>query len=287
MNSNETAHPRLRDVRRRFDRVAADAAAADFAFDVCREGLLERLLPMQIEAKQVLVLGSGSGQLGRILGKRFRGSRILSLDLSHAMLQFSRRARSRFARASELQANAEAIPLVADSVDVVVANLLLPWVAEPPQVFREVARVLKKDGLFAFSALGPDSIAELRDAFDDDTPHIRRFADMHDIGDALLKSGLRDPVLDVDRLHFDYKDTQDCFRDLTLCGARNTLAGRRQTLTGKARFQAGVDSLRAQMSGQQLRLSLELVYGHAWGGAPPPKDGEFRISVDELRGRRR
>jgi malonyl-CoA O-methyltransferase len=287
MTTPENAIPRQSEVRRRFDRLAATPDAADFAFQAGRDGILERLLPIRIEARTVLLLGAGSGGFTKALGERFAGSRILNLDLSHAMLCKARRRRWRFSRDNELQANAEAIPLAAGSVDAVVSNLLLPWIADPPQLFREVARVLKTDGLFAFSALGPDSLNELRCAFDDDTPHVRQFADMHDIGDALVKSGLRDPVLDIDHLAVNYKDTHNCFRDLTLAGARNTLAGRRPTLTGKDRWQRLTEALRAGSGGSSFRVSLELVYGHAWGGTPRSADGEFRFRVDDLRGRRR
>lgn len=288
MENTDRESPRQRDVQRRFDRVANDPDAAEFIFATCRDNLLERLLPMQVEAKQILILGSGEGRSWRELGKRFPGSRMIFLDLSHKVLKAGQRSFSLFPRKGVLQANAEAIPLKSGSIDVVATNLLLPWIAEPPRLLQEVARVLRKDGLFAFSSLGPDSLRELRAAFaEDDFPHVRQFADMHNVGDAAIRAGLRDPVLDIDYLRIDYEDTGSLFRDLTATGARNTLAGRRRSLTGKQRFRRAEDALRRQFHEQRLGLTLEIVYGHAWGGEPRRADGEFHFRVDDLRGQRR
>ena len=95
------------------------------------------------------------------------------------------------------------------------SNLLLPWIDDPAAIAREVCRVLRKDGLFVFSGLGPDSLRELRAAWGtvDDYAHVNEFPDMHNIGDALVQSGLRDPVLDVDRLQVRYSGSEALFRD--------------------------------------------------------------------------
>ena len=66
----------------------------------------------------------------------------------------------------------------------------------------------------------------------DDAPHVSPFADMHNVGDALVGAGLRDPVLDVDELSVTYRDSSALFADLTAAGARNALAARHQALTG-------------------------------------------------------
>ncbi len=279
--------PRQRDVRRRFDRAAATFDDADFVHRVTGDGLLERLQPITLKAGRVLELGSATGTLSRQLARHFRGSRVISLDLSHGMLRRARRARSRFARITEIQASAVQLPLADNSVDAVIANQLLPWLSDPPAALAEVARVLRPEGLFAFASLGPASLEELRQAFAaDGEPHVLEFADMHNVGDALVKAGLRDPVLDVDRLALSYRDTAALYRDLRSCGG-NALRGRRNTLTGKAHFRRSDAALQTHFAAGQLTLSLELVFGHAWGGTPRGRDGEIRIDVADLRGRRR
>lgn len=276
--------PRHRDVERRFARAAGNFDRADFIHRIAGDGLLERMAPMQVEPKRVLDLGAGTGTLSRRLLKVFRRSRVLSLDRSHAMLRQARKGRGYFARVSELQADAAALPLASMSVDVIVANLLLPHVPDADALFAEVARVLKAGGLFAFATLGPDSLRELREAWDGDG-HVQRFPDMHDVGDALVRAGLRDPVLDVDHISIDYRSTDRLFADLTACGARNALPGRQKSLTGKARFRRAESALAEGMREGPLRVSLELVYGHAWGGGPRPDSQEFRLDIRDI-GRR-
>ncbi|NNE59590.1 MAG: methyltransferase domain-containing protein [Woeseia sp.] len=278
--------PRQRDVRRRFDRIAADFDEADVVHRVTGDGLLERLQPMQLEARRVLELGAATGTLSRQLSRHFRRSQVVSVDLSLPMLREARRHRGWFSRVRELQASAEQLPLADDSADVVVANQLLPWLGPSPAGLKEVARVLRPEGLFAFASLGPDSFRELRAAFEDGDAHVHSFADMHDVGDALVRAGLRDPVLDVDRLELSYRDTQSLYRDLRRCGG-NTLTGRRQSLTGKERFRRADKALDDSRQQGSIRISLELVYGHAWGAKVSQTAGEFRVDVADLRGRRR
>ena len=277
--STDTPGLRSRDVRRRFDNAAGSLDAADFVYRATREGLLARMRPMTVEAAVVVDLGAATGGAIPLLQKRFRGALVIAVDRSAAMLKAARRKRRLLSKQREVQADAAALPLANASVDVVFCNLLLPWLDRPDAVFAEVARVLRVDGLFAFAALGPDSLAEIRAAWQavDRGEHVRQFPDMHDVGDALVRAGLRDPVLDVDRLTVDYGSSEALFRDLTAVGARNSLRLRQPGLTSPGRLQRFVDEL--FVSGTACSLTLELVYGHCWGGKQAPRTGA-EITVD-------
>jgi malonyl-CoA O-methyltransferase len=169
------------------------------------------------------------------------------------------------------------------------ANLLLPWIDDPETVFREVARVLRKGGLFAFATLGPDSLLELRRAWlsVDTTPHVRQFPDMHDVGDALVRSGLRDPVLDVDRLSVSYPDGKALLRDLSAAGARNSLRHRHRGLFGRGRFSRLHEVLLASRTAEALYLQFELVYGHCWGSDRREPGSGFSVDADNIPLRKR
>ena len=223
----------------------------------------------------VLDVGCATGSGSRLLAKKFRKANIVSLDFARAMLRSARSRRSRFSRVREVQADALQLPLPDQSVDIVFANLLLPWIDEPARFFAEAARVLRENGVIAFSSLGPDSFAAIRDAWmpDGGDCHVRSFPDMHDVGDALVQSGLAEPVLDVDRLTITYDDTDALMRDLSMSGSGNSLLGRRRTVTGRRRFEAMLDRL----GDGRIAMELELVYGHAWGRGARPPAGEFRI----------
>jgi len=289
MNSkDDNSALNVNDVRRRFDRAAHGFDAVDFVHTATRDGLLLRLEPMTIDARAVVDLGSATGTGSRLLERRFRRARIVAVDLSRNMLEAARRKHSRFTRRSSVQANAQALPFANHSIDVIFANLLLPWVSDPALLFTEVSRVLRKDGLFLFSTLGPDSLSAIRNAWAsvDTSEHVNRFLDMHDIGDAAVRAGLHDPVLDVDRLSVTYSDAGTLFRDLTEMGARNCLRDRERSLGGTARFRAMMVALDGQREDKLLTLELELVYGHCWGSGPPSADGEYRFDAEGI-GRRR
>ena len=276
-------------VRRRFERAADSFDAADFVHAYTREGLLSRLQPLRIDAKIILDLGSATGSAQRALDRRFGRSHIISVDVAHKMLKKARKKKAWFAKASYVQATAGALPFPDASIDVIFSNLLLPWVDDPKPVFSEVARVLRQGGLFVFATLGPDSLQEIRRAWRqvDDEPHTHRFPDMHDLGDELVHAGLRDPVLDVDHLTITYKSSARLFQDLAAAGGRNALLQRRRTLTGKHRFATMVTELGGDVAGAEIRLYLELVFGHCWGGGPKADPANYRIDATEIPLRRR
>ena len=274
-------------MRRRFDRAAATFDGADFVHRHAAAGLYERMSPMLVKVARILDAGAAKGSASRELARRYRGSHVISLDHSPAMLKAAKTGRSRFARVSELQADATALPLQPGSIDLAFANMLLPWIDDFGRLFAEINRVLRKDGLFVFSTLGPDALRELRQAWAevDSGEHVNAFMDMHDVGDALIKEGMRDPVLDVDYLTVTYRDADALIGDLTLVGGRNSLTERRRTLTGKRRFEDMKRSLNAFRGDGLLACRLELVFGHAWGGGPGRQPGEFRVDANRI-GRR-
>jgi malonyl-CoA O-methyltransferase len=278
---------RSKDIRRRFDRAAAGFDKFDFVHAVTRDGLLARLAPMLIKASTILDLGCATGSACKPLAKRFRGARIIGVDQSPEMLRQATSKKSLLAKYSFLEASADAVPLADQSVDLVFCNQLLPWIDDAPLLFTEVNRLLRKDGLFVFASLGPDSLSELRHAWQasDHGVHISNFPDMHDLGDAAVRAGLSDPVLDVDRLTIRYANTAALFRDLTGSAARNCLSKRALSLTGKDRFAAMTDALQPPGSKAPIELQLELVYGHCWGSGPRSRGAEVHIHPGRI-GRR-
>ena len=245
------------------------------------------MTPMRLDPRTILDLGSATGKCSRGLAKQFRRARIVSMDFSAAMLRAARSKRGRFSRVREVQGDARQLPFADHSVDLVFANLLLPWVDDVPGYFGEISRVLRREGLFVFSTLGPDSLAEVRSAWGavDQYQHVNAFADMHDIGDALTRARLLDPVLDVDYVKVSYREPEKLFADLTGAGARNALEFRASGLTGRRKFAAFREQLWQSAGDQGLTLRLEVVFGHCWGAGSKSEHGEFRFDANRI-GRR-
>src|SRR5690348_9975396 len=138
--------------------------------------------------------GSGPGFGAGALSKRFPDAEVVALDIAPPML---RAAASRACGAhpfARVAADVQALPFPDAAFELVYSNLCLQWCDDPGLAIAEFARALRPGGLLLFTTFGPGTLYELRDAFAkaDATPHVSRFIDMHDIGDALLTTGFRD-----------------------------------------------------------------------------------------------
>jgi malonyl-CoA O-methyltransferase len=281
------------DVRAAFDRASSTYEAAAVLQARVAAELLSRLEPFDFHPQVILDLGAGTGRAASELKRRYRRSLLIALDLAPGMLRQAARHQHFFRRFERVCADAARLPLQSASVDVVFSNLLLQWCHPVGDVFAEVRRVLKPRGFFAFTTFGPDTLKELRSAWAevDSYNHVNRFLDMHDIGDALVRAGLQEPVLDVDRLQLTYPDGLALMRDLKSIGARNATAGRPHSLAGRSRIQRVLTAYESFRSDGRLPATYEIVFGAAWGGEGRPaaglQDGEVRVSPSQIRRPRR
>jgi malonyl-CoA O-methyltransferase len=140
--------------------------------------------------------------------------------------------------------------------------------------------------LLSFTTVGPDTLAEVRKAWAcvDDAIHVHGFVDMHDIGDLALRAGLSEPVMDVDRLQVTYTDVGSFVADMRACGAGNVAAGRRTSLTARRSWAVFRDTLEATRCDGRFALTVELLFGQAWGGGLDRANvrGDATISLEEM-----
>jgi malonyl-CoA O-methyltransferase len=75
-----------------------------------------------------------------------------------------------------------------------------------------------------FASFGPDTLRELRQAWAAvvHAAHVNRFIDMHDLGDAMVRAGLAEPVLDIRRFTLTYPDVMGLMRELKAIGAQTS-----------------------------------------------------------------
>ena len=270
-------------IRQRFERIADQFDNADFVHKKTRNGLIDRLGPVLVNASTILDLGSATGSANDELRRRFKRANIISLDISHNMLCKARGKRSWFSKAAYAQADAMALPFKNSCFDLVFANMLLPWLNDPQVVFKEITRVLRKGGVFAFTTLGPDSFREIARSWNeiDSKTHVNQFIDMHNLGDGLVNSGLKDPVVDVDRLLISYKNSETMINDLKNSGSGNMLENRNKKMTGKESFKKMIKTLANPDTGE-IKLSLELIYGHCWGFGEKIDLKNYRIDANQI-----
>ncbi len=231
--------------------------------------MLERLTLVRLQPSVVVDVGCGTGVATAELIRRYRRARVIGLDIAPAMLHQARRRSPWWRRLRCVCGDAETLPLAEGSCDLIFSNLTLQWCTDLDRVFREFVRVLRPGGLLMFTTLGPDTLTELRQSWAaaDGYNHVNAFIDMHDVGDALLRAGLADPVMDVERFTLTYATVTELMRELKILGAHNVSAGRPRTLTGKGRLRAMQGAYESHRRDGVLPATYEVVHGHAWAPA--------------------
>ena len=261
-----------REVRRAFSKAAVHYdESAVLQHEVCSR-MLERLDYIKLQPTRILDAGSGTGWGTRQLAQRYPSTQMVALDIAIGMLSAARGRLSWWqklfggARQLQLCADVEALPLAAQSVEMVWSNLAVQWCNDLPATFIELQRVLKVDGLVMFSTFGPDTLKELRTAFGgvDGYNHVNRFADMHDIGDMLVAAGFAEPVMDMEYLTLTYDDVKAVMQDLRSIGAHNATIGRAPGMMGKMRWTRIVQNYETLRRNGKLPATFEVIYGHAW-----------------------
>ena len=259
-------------VRRTFERAASTYDAAAIVQAQAREELLARLDYVALEPRLVVDAGAGTGRSSLALKRRYPNARVVAVDLAVAMLRASGR-RAWWRRAGDFDrvcGDLERLPFADASVDLLFSNLALPW-CDPDRALAEARRVLAPRGLLSATTLGPDTLRELRAAWAevDAGAHVSPFVDMHDLGDALVRAGFVQPVLDVERRTVQYAGFAELVADLRASGCRNVLASRTRGLTGKTKARALRAAYERERRDGRLPASCEIVYAHAWAAATP------------------
>jgi malonyl-CoA O-methyltransferase len=188
-------------------------------------------------------------------------------------------------------ADALRLPFTDSSADIIFSSLMLQWCDDLLIALREVRRVLRPGGLFIFSTFGPDTLSELREAWAtaDGGVHVNRFVDIHNVGDAAMRAGLSEPVLDIERVQLTYLDVRSLMLDLKAIGAHNVATGRARGLTPPARLRRVESAYELLREDGRLPATYEVVYGAAWGSSGRPgasiEGGDVVISASEIRRR--
>lgn len=259
--------------------------------------MFERLGLIKTQPARIVDAGCGEGDDLLGLHQAFPQAALLGIDASAAMLAQAARAgaqsQSAMRRvlkqllahagrsthsASLVCADFGRLPLAPASMDLLWSNLALHWHPQAHAVIREWARVLRSDGLLMFSAFGPDTFRELRDAFaaadesavvgNAEGRHVLPFVDLHDYGDMLVAAGFATPVMDMEKLTITYSATDRLLADVRALGG-NPMQGRRSGLTGRRAWQRMIDALMAMRQPDgKLPLTIEVIYGHAFKPQP-------------------
>ncbi|WP_429497841.1 methyltransferase domain-containing protein [Robbsia andropogonis] len=182
----------LTSVRRGFEWRAASFGEFSFLPREIASRMHERLDYIKVSPLRILDAGCGLGSDLAALMQRYPMAQAVGVDLAHGMLarvpetldgaqadsagwkrKLSRNLPAPLRRAMgekaawRVQADFTDLPIAAGSIDLIWSNLALQWHPAPDQVFPSWQRALAVGGLLMFSTVGPDTLAEVRDAWYD------------------------------------------------------------------------------------------------------------------------
>lgn len=233
----------------------------------------------------ILEVGCGTGHNAALLKKRWPRARVIALDSALPMLRQAKAQAGWWKPFQRVAGDAAQLPLADASVDLLVSNLCLPFVNDLADTLAGFRRVLKPDGLLLCSTYGSETLGELDHAFAqaDTLPHVHPFAPIASFGDALMRAGFRDPVIDRDLFTLTYPDLPALMAELRALGYANARSDRRRTLTGRGRFAAATRAYEAlRQADGRLPSTWEVLYAHAWApaaGTPIRQQGQDIAAV--------
>jgi len=160
------------------------------------------------------------------------------------------------------------------TVDLIFANLILPWHRPIEKTLKEWQKILRPGGLFIFSMLGMDTLQELNLSNDNIVPFL---IDMHDMGDLLIHSGFADPVLDVNHLLLTYREEEQLKKELC-----------QMQMVEKCHLPQRVE----KNADAVFAVTYEMIYGHCWQPEFPLEEslqeaGVVKIPLSKLQRHKR
>jgi len=192
----------------------------------------------------VLDIGCGTGFLTHELVMLSGYQQLIALDLALPMVQMTQAKLAAFQDLLYICADAESLPLQANSIDTIFSNVALQWCQNLGGVFEDIKRILKPEGRLVFSTFGAKTLQELKTAWStvDDYSHVNEFYNAAEIEAFLKVAGYQDIQISEKNYTQKYDSVLALMRELKGIGAHNVTAGRNHAMTGKSKMQAMIKS---------------------------------------------
>ncbi|WP_281544379.1 malonyl-ACP O-methyltransferase BioC [Grimontia sp. SpTr1] len=186
------------------------------------------------QGKTVLDLGCGTGYFTKQILEQ--GANMIALDLSDKMLE---QARSRCGDCVDyVSADAEALPLADNSVDIAFSSLALQWCHDLSVPLNELKRVVKPGGKILFTTLLEGSLEELKQSWRqvNGQSHVNTFLSHKQVNIALAQAHCNHYHIECKPITEYYPSALALMRDLKGIGATHLQEGRSAGLVGKRTF---------------------------------------------------
>lgn len=185
----------------------------------------------QLSAMKILDIGCGTGFLTYGIADALPDASIFGCDISHTMVKAAscKLQAARDTKIRLLTADGGVLPYKDGIFDRVASNLTYQWVHDIKTAFSEAYRVLRPNGVFIFSVLGPETLKELRHCYieakarfnRDGLPPFIVFLDKQMIQSVLENSGFKNISIKKTNIIKAYPDMWALLKAMKSMGAGN------------------------------------------------------------------
>lgn len=196
----------------------------------------------------ILDLGSGVGTFNHC--DRHHHDIIL-FDLSLEMLRYSKSKKC-------INGNANNLPILSNSINTVISNLMIQWVTDKSLVIHEINRILKPDGYVILTTLVKGSLFELQTAWQevDEYQHTLKFDTVDDYNKAIECSKMKIIETKTWRNTLYFSDIYELMYHFKRTGTNIRQADNKSGLSGKER----IKNFAIAYEKQRITLGLPLSY---------------------------
>ncbi len=273
-------------LRHNRDRAAPRFSAHRFLLDQVDAQLLDRLSDTTRQFAHVANVGANDGALSRALLAQEGVQSCTSLDVSPALLAM--------APAPSVLMEGEVLPLVPQSMDLVVSSLALQFMNGLPLMLAQIKHALKPDGLFLGALIGGESLMDVRACLMEAelaqtggaAPRVMPMVDLRTLGGLMQQAGFALPVIDRDFITVSYPNLLALLRDLRGMGANSPLADKAPPLSRAVlAYAAALYQARCPAPDGRVVATFEVLHVSGWApheSQPQPlKPGSATASLAE------
>jgi malonyl-CoA O-methyltransferase len=242
----------------------------------------------QLSTLKILDIGCGTGFLTYGIADALPDANIFGCDISHTMVKAARDKNNKGQESGVRGQNKKIFFLTADGgvlpykdgiFERVASNLTYQWVHDIKTAFLEAYRVLRLNGVFIFSVLGPETLKELRHCYieakarfnRDGLPPFVGFLDKQMIQSSLEDTGFKKISIKKTNIIKTYPDMWALLKAMKYMGAGNPFKeGNKSLARGsllKQMAEVYEKEFRVQESGVSENISVSLTH-HSPPAAP-------------------
>jgi malonyl-CoA O-methyltransferase len=242
-------------------------AAASVTYDSVAglQRTVGKVLLQSIDAAKLtgtlLDLGCGTGFLTGELLAHSKHETMIALDIALSMLQTTQNKLAHNCDIIYLCADAERLPLAAQSIDSVFSNLALQWCSNLEAVFTGIRRTLKPEGQLVFSTFGPQTLHELKNAWAivDNYNHVNDFYSETQLKQFLQQAGFKNTQIKSKLYTPRYDSVRTLMQELKRLGAHHVIAGRNKKITTKTAMQQMITAYEKHRVRGQIPATFEVI----------------------------